>query len=184
MNYAKIRNYDIANGEGVRTSLFVSGCTNHCPGCFNPEEQDFNFGTPYTDETFAKIKRMLQNPVISGLSLLGGDPLCQDYDGIHRLIDLCFFTHSIGKTVWLWTGSVWEDICDPFFPDEDDQDNYKTAQAALLTFCDVVVDGPFKIELADRMLVWRGSENQRVIDVYQTRKTGYVVLYKGGNSNG
>lgn len=79
MNYAKIRNYDIANGEGVRTSLFVSGCTNHCPGCFNPEEQDFNCGRPFTKETIAEIHKMLANPVISGLSLLGGDPLCQDY---------------------------------------------------------------------------------------------------------
>ena len=103
MNYAKIRNYDIANGEGVRTSLFVSGCTNHCPGCFNPEEQDFNCGRPFTKETIAEIHKMLANPVISGLSLLGGDPLCQDYGGIHDLIDLCFYTHSIGKTVRLWT---------------------------------------------------------------------------------
>lgn len=101
MNYAKIRNYDIANGEGVRTSLFVSGCTNHCPGCFNPEERDFNCGRPFTKETIAEIHKMLANPVISGLSLLGGDPLCQDYGGIYDLIDLCFYTHSIGKTVWL-----------------------------------------------------------------------------------
>lgn len=94
MNYAKIRNYDIANGEGVRTSLFVSGCTNHCPGCFNPEEWDFNCGRPFTKETIAEIHKMLANPVISGLSLLGGDPLCQDYGGIYDLIDLCFYTHS------------------------------------------------------------------------------------------
>lgn len=178
MNYAQIRNYDIANGEGVRVSLFVSGCTNHCPGCFNPEEQDFNFGAPYTDETFAKIKRMLQNSVISGISLLGGDPLCQDCDGIHRLIDLCFFAHSIGKTVWLWTGFAWEDICNPLSSDENDQDNRKTAQAALLTSCDVVVDGPFRIELADRMLVWRGSENQRVIDVKKSLDLKTIVLWK------
>ena len=95
MNYAKIRNYDIANGEGVRTSLFVSGCTNHCPGCFNPEEQDFNCGRPFTKETIAEIHKMLANPVISGLSLLGGDPLCQDYCGIHDLIDLCTHIQSV-----------------------------------------------------------------------------------------
>lgn len=123
MNYAKIRNYDIANGEGVRTSLFVSGCTNHCPGCFNPEEQDFNCGRPFTKETIAEIHKMLANPVISGLSLLGGDPLCQDYGGIHNLIDLCFYTHSIGKTVWLWTGFIWEDCYNPLFPDKDEDDH-------------------------------------------------------------
>lgn len=93
MNYAKIRNYDIANGEGVRTSLFVSGCTNHCPGCFNPEEQDFNCGRPFTKETIAEIHKMLANPVISGLSLLGGDPLCQDYGGF--MISLIFVSTHI-----------------------------------------------------------------------------------------
>lgn len=82
MHYAQIRNYDIANGEGVRISLFVSGCTNHCPGCFNIEAQDFDFGTLYTEDTASKIEQMLRNPIISGLSLLGGDPLCQDKEGI------------------------------------------------------------------------------------------------------
>lgn len=162
MNYAKIRNYDIANGEGVRTSLFVSGCTNHCPGCFNPEEQDFNYGKLFTKETAAEIRRMLANPVISGLSLLGGDPLCQDYGGIHDLIELCSYTHSIGKTVWLWTGFIWESC--------------RGSQMALLTSCDVVVDGPFKMDLSDRMLKWRGSANQRVIDVPKTMQKGEVVL--------
>lgn len=178
MNYAKIRNYDIANGEGVRTSLFVSGCTNHCPGCFNPEEQNFDFGTPYTDKTISEIKGMLKDPVIAGLSLLGGDPLCQDYNGIYRLIDLCYFTHSIGKTVWLWTGFVWEDIWNPYFPDEDSWDGHKTAQAALLTSCDVVVDGPFKQELANMALKWRGSSNQRIIDVRKTINNGQIILYE------
>ena len=148
MNYAKIRNYDIANGEGVRTSLFVSGCTNHCPGCFNPEEQDFNCGRPFTKETIAEI------------------------------IDLCFYTHSIGKTVWLWTGFIWEDCYNPLFPDKD-EDDHSSAQMALLTSCDVVVDGPFKMELSDRMLKWRGSANQRVIDVQKTLRQKKIVLYEG-----
>ena len=86
MNYAAIRNYDIANGEGVRTSLFVSGCTNHCPGCFNPEEQDFSFGEPYTEQTEQKILGLITDPIISGLSILGGDPLCQDADGLGQQI--------------------------------------------------------------------------------------------------
>ena len=178
MNYAKIRNYDIANGEGVRTSLFVSGCTNHCPGCFNPEEQDFNRGRPFTKETIAEIHKMLANPVISGLSLLGGDPLCQDYCGIHDLIDLCFYTHSIGKTGWLWTGFIWENCYNPLFPDKD-EDDHQFAQMALLTSCDVVIDGPFKMELSDRMLKWCGSANQRVIDVQKTLRQKKIVLYEG-----
>lgn len=87
MKYAKIIPYDIANGEGVRTSLFVSGCTNNCPGCFNPEQQDFGYGTPYSYDTFFTIVKLLKNPVISGLSILGGDPLCQDQMGMpHKII--------------------------------------------------------------------------------------------------
>lgn len=178
MNYAKIRNYDIANGEGVRTSLFVSGCTNHCPGCFNPEEQNFDFGTPYTDKTISEIKEMLKDPVIAGLSLLGGDPLCQDYSGIYRLIELCYFTRSIGKTVWLWTGFVWEDILARYSSDEEHCDKQNIAQVALLTFCDVVVDGPFKQELANMALKWRGSSNQRIIDVRNTINSGKIALYE------
>lgn len=110
MNYAAIHNHDIANGEGVRTSLFVSGCTNHCPGCFNPEEQDFSFGKPYTDQTEQKILSLITDPIISGLSILGGDPLCQDIYGLGQLIALCRKTHMIGKNVWLWTGFEWEHI--------------------------------------------------------------------------
>lgn len=178
MNYAKIRNYDIANGEGVRTSLFVSGCTNHCLGCFNPEEQNFNFGSLYTDKTASEIKGMLKDPVIAGLSLLGGDPLCQDYSGIYCLNDLCYYTHSIGKTVWLWTGFIWEDVWNPYFPDEDSYDNYKMAQAALLTSCDVVVDGPFQQERINMALKWRGSANQRIIDVRKTISNGQIILYE------
>ena len=178
MNYATIKNCDIANGPGVRVSLFVSGCTHHCPGCFNPEERDFNCGRPFTKETIAEIHKMLANPVISGLSLLGGDPLCQDYGGIYDLIDLCFYTHSIGKTVWLWTGFIWEDCYNPLFPDKD-EDDHSSAQMALLTSCDVVVDGPFKMELSDQMLKWCGSANQRVIDVQKTLRQKKVVLYEG-----
>lgn len=176
MNYALIRNRDIANGEGVRTSLFVSGCSFHCPGCFNKEAQDFSYGQPYTDETGHLIIDEISKPYVAGLSILGGDPLCQDYVGIHDLIQLCQRVHALGKTVWLWTGFLWEDICDFSFPD-DDMDDYKSAQMRLLTSCDVVVDGRFKAELADRKLVWRGSANQRVIDVKKTIKSGHVELY-------
>lgn len=173
MNYAEIRNYDIANGEGVRTSLFVSGCTNHCPGCFNPEEQDFSFGKLYTQETVDQICELLKNPVTSGLSILGGDPLCQDENGIKSLMRLCFFTHAIGKTVWLWTGFVWEDI----FRNTGLR-SHRTIRQSLLCNCDVVVDGPFIQELSDRALKWRGSANQRVIDVDKTMASGKVVLYE------
>ena len=163
MNYAAIRNYDIANGEGVRTSLFVSGCNLHCPGCFNPEAQDFEYGEHFTDETVEKIIAMVSEPTISGLSILGGDPLCQNADGMMALASLCRRIRDRGKTTWLWTGFLWEDVF--ALPCRDIQHQN---QKFLLADCDVVVDGPFKQELADRKLVWRGSANQRIIDVQKT----------------
>lgn len=173
MNYAAIRNYDIANGEGVRTSLFVSGCNFHCPGCFNPEAQNFEYGERFTWETAEKIMTMISDSTISGLSILGGDPLCQDADGMMALSTLCRRVQDRGKTVWLWTGFLWEDVF--ALPCRDLQHQY---QKFLLADCNIVVDGPFKQELADRKLVWRGSENQRIIDVQRTLSDGQITLYK------
>ena len=173
MNYAAIRNYDIANGEGVRTSLFVSGCTNHCPGCFNPEEQDFNYGMPYTTDTFLELCKMLKDPIITGLSILGGDPLCQQPHGIAKLIELCQFVHQNSKNIWLWSGFEWDDV---FFNRQ--YNNHGLMKQELLMSCDAVVDGPFKQELADRALRWRGSANQRIIDVRKTVQNGQITLYE------
>lgn len=173
MNYAAIRNYDIANGEGVRTSLFVSGCNFHCPNCFNPEAQNFEYGERFTGETAEKIMTMISDSTISGLSILGGDPLCQDTDGMIALSTLCRRVRDRGKTVWLWTGFLWEDVF--ALPCRDLQHQY---QKFLLADCNIVVDGPFKQELADRKLIWRGSENQRIIDVQRTLSDGQITLYK------
>lgn len=173
MNYATIRNYDIANGEGVRTSLFVSGCNFHCPNCFNPEAQNFEYGERFTGETAEKIMTMISDSTISGLSILGGDPLCQDTDGMIALSTLCRRVRDRGKTVWLWTGFLWEDVFS--LPCRDLQHQY---QKFLLADCNIVVDGPFKQELADRKLIWRGSENQRIIDVQRTLSDGQITLYK------
>lgn len=173
MNYAAIRNHDIANGEGVRTSLFVSGCNFHCPNCFNPEAQNFEYGERFTGETAEKIMTMISDSTISGLSILGGDPLCQDTDGMIALSTLCRRVRDRGKTVWLWTGFLWEDVF--ALPCRDLQHQY---QKFLLADCNIVVDGPFKQELADRKLIWRGSENQRIIDVQRTLSDGQITLYK------
>lgn len=173
MNYAAIRNYDIANGEGVRTSLFVSGCTNHCPGCFNPEEQDFSYGEPYTEETEQKILSLVTDPIISGLSILGGDPLCQDAKGLGQLITLCRKVHELGKTVWLWTGFEWEHVFR-----QHERLPVTDFQQTLIESCDVVVDGLFVEALSNRTLKWRGSANQRVIDV-QKSLCNRIVLHEG-----
>ena len=173
MNYAAIRNYDIANGEGVRTSLFVSGCDFHCPGCFNPEAQNYEYGGRFDSKAAELIMSLVSEPTISGLSILGGDPLCQDDSGLMTLSMLCNRVRYKGKSVWLWTGFTWEDIFS--LPCRSTQHQF---QKFLVADCNVVVDGPFKQELADRKLVWRGSANQRVIDVQASLRAGSVVIYQ------
>ena len=116
---------------------------------------------------------MISDSTISGLSILGGDPLCQDADGMMTLSTLCRRVQDRGKTVWLWTGFLWEDVF--ALPCRDLQHQY---QKFLLADCNIVVDGPFKQELADRKLIWRGSENQRIIDVQRTLSDGQITLYK------
>lgn len=169
MNYGRIIKYDVANGEGVRTSLFVSGCTNYCPGCFNQEAQDFNYGKLYTQDTENILLDCIKQPYISGLSILGGDPLCQDDTGLITLNFLAHKVHSLGKTVWLWTGFKWEDF---------NFTNNFSLQSLLLSACDVVVDGPFIEAEKDLSLAFRGSRNQRIIDVRETLEKGEIILYK------
>lgn len=171
MNYGNIKFYDIANGEGIRTSLFVSGCTNHCPGCFNIEAQDFNYGQLYTPLTQDAILDQISKPYIAGLSILGGDPLCQGDAGLTYLIQLVDGAHDLGKTAWLWTGFLWEDF------DRIKMSYHQALIKALLYNCDVVVDGPFIESQKDLKLAFRGSSNQRIIDVPKTVQTGKVVLY-------
>ena len=169
MNYSQLIACDTANGEGVRPSLFVSGCTNHCPGCFNQEAQDFNYGKLYTQDTENILLDCIKQPYISGLSILGGDPLCQDDMGLITLNFLAHKVHSLGKTVWLWTGFKWEDF---------NFTNNFSLQSLLLSACDVVVDGPFIEAEKDLSLAFRGSRNQRIIDVRKTLGKGEIILYK------
>ena len=169
MNYSQLITCDTANGEGIRTSLFVSGCTNHCPGCFNQEAQDFNYGKLYTQDTENILLDCIKQPYISGLSILGGDPLCQDDMGLIILNFLAHKVHSLGKTVWLWTGFKWEDF---------NFTNNFSLQSLLLSACDVVVDGPFIEAEKDLTLAFRGSRNQRIIDVRETLGKGEIILYK------
>lgn len=176
MNYGNIKFYDIANGEGIRTSLFVSGCTNHCQGCFNKEAQDFNYGQLYTPHTEQLILNHLSKPYIAGLSILGGDPMCQDYNGLITLTALAQKVRDIGKTVWLWTGLTYENI----FLSKDKREwatIIEYMRQCLFMVCNVVVDGPFIEAQKDLTLAFRGSSNQRIIDVPKTIQAGKVVLY-------
>lgn len=164
MNYAKIKHFDIANGEGVRTSLFVSGCQFHCEDCFNSETWDYNYGNLYTKETENHILSTLQDRYIDGLSILGGDPLWQDEDGIAQLTKLVEQVKSIGKTVWIWSGFTWEQL-----------PSLSASKQNLIKLCDVMIDGLYNKTLRDLRLKWRGSSNQRVINIQQSIKEGKVI---------
>ncbi len=175
MNYANIIPCDTANGEGIRTSLFVSGCTIYCPGCFNQEAQDFDYGQLYTRQTHDTILEQVSKPYIAGLSLLGGDPMCQDYNGLVDLISLAQDVRNMGRTVWLWTGMTYEVL---FPPPRVTLTPYHYLRQCLFMACNVVVDGPFIEAEKDLTLAFKGSRNQRLIDVDKTMKANKVILYK------
>ena len=176
MNYSNIIQYDCANGEGWRTTLFVSGCNFNCEGCFNPEAQNFNYGQQFTSLTLATLMEYLSDNKINGLSILGGDPLWQDHNGLLCLIDICHRVHDLNKTIWLWSGFTWEQI----FPKViiDDLNITNIYRQELIKNIDVFIDGPFIKELKDPSLKWRGSSNQRVIDVQKTLKQREVALFE------
>lgn len=167
MHYGSIKYCDIANGEGVRTTLFVSGCTHHCPGCFQPETWDFSFGQPFDDAAAEKIITSLEEPWIQGLTVLGGEPM--EPANQHALVPfLQQVRHRVPhKSIWLYTGDTWENLLSGSRRTEDTE--------ALLDCLDVLIDGPFKEDLKDITLRFRGSSNQRVIDVPATRAAGSIV---------
>lgn len=162
MYYGKIKKTDIANGPGVRVSLFVSGCRNHCKGCFQPETWSFNYGQEYDGvNTTNEIIEALSPEYISGLSILGGDPI--ERENISEVVTLCYLVKRLypDKTIWLYTGYKYEDIAE-MYPN-------------VLEVIDVMVDGPFIEDLKDISLVFRGSSNQRIIDVPESVRSGRVV---------
>ena len=170
MYYSNIIEEDAANGIGFRTTLFVSGCNFHCKNCFNQKAQDFNYGKEYTEQTESYILEQLNKSYIKGLSLLGGDPLWQDIDGLKQLRQLVQKVHNLGKTVWIWSGFVYEDLLDGSGLSEEANE-----RILLVHECDVFVDGLFEYDKKDLSLAWRGSRNQRVIDMNKTKDK--VVLY-------
>lgn len=171
MNVATIKHRDIANGIGVRVSLFVSGCTHHCKGCFNAEAWDFFYGTPYTEETEERLLSLLEPSYISGLSLLGGEPFEPQNQrvlvGLLRRVKR-LYPH---KNVWCYTG----------YTLENDLQRESRARCEvtdeMLSMIDVLVDGRFIEEQKNIRLLFRGSENQRLIDLNETRRTGTTVLW-------
>lgn len=172
MHYGEIKKCDIANGEGVRVSLFVSGCTHHCKGCFNAETWDFTFGQPYTDETEAEILELLSKNYISGLTLLGGEPF--EPANQRALLPLLKKAKQNfpEKNIWCYTGYL--------FDKELRQESRARCEVTdkMLSLIDVLVDGEFKEELKDISLPYRGSSNQRILDVQTSLNTGELVPWE------
>ena len=171
MNYATIKNYDIANGLGVRVSLFVSGCTHHCKGCFNDVAWDFMYGNEFTKEVEDQIIKMCRPNYIRGLSLLGGEPF--EVSNQHALTELLrrFKKEYPNKDVWCYSGYLFDNIID---------DNYRIhtdVTKEMLSYIDVLVDGKFEIDKKDISLKFKGSSNQRIIDVQKTLKENRIVNY-------
>ena len=173
MNYANIKNCDIANGEGVRVTLFVSGCTNHCENCFQPETWDFAYGQPFTGDTAEEILDALAPSYIRGFSVLGGEPLePANRDTVWKLLQKVKETYP-EKTIWLYSGYEYEKDLLCWEAEKD------AATIGILSLIDVLVDGEFVEEKKNLRLSFRGSENQRLIDVKKTREQGQTVLLAG-----
>ena len=164
MNYATIKKCDIADGEGVRVSLFVSGCTHHCKGCFQPETWNFDYGEPFDETVEAEVLKALEPDYIAGLTLLGGEPMeSENAKRLYPFIKRVCATYP-SKNVWCYSGYLFEELVE------------REECRQLLEFVDVLVDGEFVEEKKNISLRFRGSENQRIIDVKKTLRENRVVL--------
>ena len=172
MYYSEVKECDIANGPGVRVTIFVSGCTHHCKGCFNEMTWDFRYGREFTEDDIDKIMKLLEPSYIAGLTLLGGEPM--EYPNQQGLLPLLRKVKGAypDKTVWCYTGYLYEkDILENFCGKWEETNE-------MLSYLDVIVDGEFVEEQKDISLRFRGSSNQRIIDVKKSRETGKIVLWE------
>ncbi len=174
MNWAEIKTNDIANGEGVRTSLFVSGCRHHCKNCFNSMTWDFGYGQLFTEETMEEIFKSVDHDWINGITLLGGEPFEPENQKVLVPFLVMFHERFPNKNVWCYTGFTLEQILG-----EGEPKSRAATEIAkeMLTLIDVLVDGPFVEELHSITLKFRGSSNQRVIDIKKTINEKKIVLY-------
>ena len=167
MNYADIKKVDVANGPGVRVSLFVSGCAHRCEGCFNPETWDFSYGSPFGEEEVTRILSLLDRDHIRGLSLLGGEPFApENQEAVLELVRRVR-AELPQKSIWCYTGYLFEALA---------SGQVGAHSRALLEQLDVLVDGPFVLEKKDLRLRFRGSSNQRILDVPASLSAGEAKL--------
>lgn len=172
MYYATIKPRDIANGPGVRVSLFVSGCTHRCKGCFNEVAWDFNYGTPFTQQTVDEILELLAPPFVKGITLLGGEPFePENQPPIVELLRQIKAAYP-EKSVWAYSGYLLDrDLLSGRVGEPEVTREY-------LSYLDVLVDGPFVESRKNLSLRFRGSENQRLIDMKQTLACGQIILWQ------
>ncbi|MEG1781985.1 MAG: anaerobic ribonucleoside-triphosphate reductase activating protein [Oscillospiraceae bacterium] len=166
MKYAQMRQFDVANGVGIRSSLFVSGCHFHCENCFNEEYWRFDYGQEYDKAAMDRFISYGEDENVTGYSILGGEPMDQLEDD-SLLLTLKKIKEQNGKSVWLWTGFTFETLSEK--------------QRELLNYIDVLVDGQFVQEKKNLTLLFRGSENQRIIDVQRTLKQGKIIPWEKSN---
>ena len=174
MNIADIKEYDVANGQGVRLSVFVSGCPHHCKGCFNEETWDYNYGVPYTGETVTKIAHILENhiDIYDGITILGGEPLCpENISVVSELVSEIISKFPI-LTIWIYTGYTLEEISKLY----ESSPKESEALQSILRSIDILVDGRFVESMKSLKLKFRGSSNQRIINVPETIKRKQIVL--------
>jgi len=170
MNYSDIKTPDVANGPGIRVSIFASGCRHHCKGCFNKETRDFNYGKPFTQETIDYILKLMEPTYIKGITFLGGEPMEPvNQEGLLLLAKAVKEKYP-EKTIWCYTGFLFDrDILNNMYKNSD-------TTKELVNLLDVVVDGKFEESLKDVRLKFKGSSNQRTIDVKKTLETGKIEI--------
>lgn len=172
MHYGRINKCDIANGEGVRVSLFVSGCRNRCKGCFQPETWDFNYGNLFDNAAIEQIMTALENPSVRGLTILGGEPMePENQPEILSLLRTIKQKYP-DKTVWLYTGNTYEEL-------NGEHRTHTEHTEKILALVDILVDGRYIEEEKSLGLRFRGSKNQRIIDMNKTRDLGEIILWEG-----
>lgn len=176
MKYSQIREMDISNGEGIGVSLFVQGCSFHCKDCFNEETWDFDGGKEWTEDVKNNFVSMCDKPYVKRISILGGEPLAtRNVDGVFDLINE-IRSRIPDKNIWLYSGHTWDQVrylVGSLYTNLD----YLKIRRNIVEECDVFVDGQYKYLLKDPSLKWRGSSNQRVIDVQKSLQQNKVVLY-------
>lgn len=180
MNYAQMRSMDISNGEGIGVSLFVQGCDFHCKNCFNSETWDFSKGQEWNEKTKNQFLKLVEKPFIQRVSILGGEPLHpKNVQNVLKIVDEIRVSYPT-KNIWLYTGYTWEQIMYPIVTDDLnlERDYIIKARKELVGKCDVLIDGRYVDELRDVSLHWRGSSNQRVINVQETLKQNKIILWE------